>query len=72
MIYPIDERLEQLHQTEGPAWSLPKSIEFADPLLLAFQGVRLSQVIDQELDRHYNPVKPAELLSRVFKRLRRR
>ena len=68
MTYPIDERLRQLCNSPH----LPRRAEFQDPLLNTLQAVSsLSSVIDQELDRHYTPNTPVDLLSRVFSRLRR-
>jgi len=68
--FPIDEGFRKLAQPSLPE-ALPRRAEFKDPLLVSFQNVPLSRVIDQELDRFYNPAGPVELITRVFRRLRR-
>jgi len=68
MTYRIDERFQQL---SAPATRLPRRPEFQDPVISALQGVRLSHVIDQELDRFHNPAGgPVDVISRVFRRMR--
>ena len=68
MTYRIDERFQQLM---APATALPRRPEFRDPVISALQGVRLSQVIDVELERFHNPNGgPVDVISRVFRRLR--
>ena len=68
MTYRIEERFQQI---STPAARLPRRREFQDPLISALQGVPLSRVIDQELDRFHNPAGgPVDVISRVFRRLR--
>lgn len=67
--YSIEEAFRQLAGSETS--TLPARPEFKDPLLVAFQDVPLSRVIDAELDRFYNPTGPVELITRVFRRFRR-
>ena len=68
MTYRINERFLQIL---APAASLPSRPDFQDPVISALQGVRLSQVIDSELDRFHNPAGgPVDVISRVFRRLR--
>ena len=68
MTYRIEERFQQL---TGPAARLPRRPEFKDPVVSALQGVPLSRVIDQELDRFHNPAGgPVDVISRVFRRFR--
>ena len=66
--FSIEESLRQLNRPLGPL--TPSRPEFHDPLLASFQGVPLSNLIDSELDRFYNPSGPVELISRVFRRFR--
>ncbi|MGE0710112.1 MAG: hypothetical protein AB7N76_31590 [Planctomycetota bacterium] len=68
MTYRIEERFQQL--VSPSPLRLPRRSEFQDPLLASLQGVPLSKMIDQELDRFYNPAGPVDVLSRVFRRLR--
>lgn len=67
--FSIEDAFKQLAGSETAV--LPVRPEFRDPLLVSFQDVQLSRVIDAELDRFYNPSGPVELISRVFRRLRR-
>lgn len=70
--FSIDEAFRQLTSdvTRPP---VPQRPEFHDPLLVSFQDVPLSRLIDEELERFYHPAQggPVELISRVFRRLRR-
>ena len=67
--FSIDEGFEQIARTE--MGRLPRRAEFHDPLVVSFAGVRLSALIDEQLERFYNPAGPVEMISRVFRRLRR-
>lgn len=68
MTYRIEERLQQL-VAPGPL-RLPRRSEFQDPLVSSLQRVQLSQVIDQELERFYNPAGGVDVISRVFRHFR--
>lgn len=70
--FSIDEAFRQL-ASEDARPSFPQRPEFHDPLLVAFQDVPLSRLIDQELERFYHPSNsgPVELITRMFRRLRR-
>lgn len=65
--YSIDEGFRQLTAVESLG-AFPSRPEFRDPVVDAFQSVALSRLIDQELERFYNP--RIELSSRVFRRFR--
>lgn len=66
--FSIDEGFERIARTE--MGRLPRRAEFHDPLVVSFAGVPLSSLIDEELDRFYNPSGPVEMITRVFRRLR--
>jgi hypothetical protein len=70
--FSIEEAFRQLGAEEVRS-EVPSRPEFKDPLIVSFQSVPLSRLIDQELDRFYNPGSngPVELISRMFRRLRR-
>lgn len=70
--FSIDEGFREL-ATAATHDVFPTRREFRDPLLVTFQNVPLSRLIDQELERHYAPPSagPVEYISRVFRRLRR-
>lgn len=70
MTYRIEERFQQLVKAEKA--HIPSRPEFQDPLLSSIQGVALSRLIDKELDEHYNPAGPVDMLARVFRRFTRR
>jgi hypothetical protein len=65
--FSIEEAFRQLSATDESI-SIPQRPEFKDPLLVSLQSVSLSRVIDEELERFYNPVGGVDLLSRVFRR----
>lgn len=70
--FSIEEAFRQLASDESrPPFA--RRPEFHDPLLVSFQDVPLSRLIDQELERFYHPsgAGPVELISRMFRRLRR-
>lgn len=68
--FSIDEGFRQLAAAETLA-EIPQRTEFRDPLLVSFQDVSLSRLIDGELERFYNPSSGAvEMISRVFRRFR--
>ena len=70
--FSIDEAFRQLSSEEARV-EVPKRREFRDPLLVSFQSVPLSRLIDEELERFYNPSaasSPVELITRMFRRLR--
>ena len=67
--FAIDESLKQLSTFDGSR--MRARPEYQDPLLATFQSVPLSRLIDEELDRHYNPDGPVQMISRVFRRFRR-
>jgi hypothetical protein len=69
--FRIDESLRRLAEASDAASKLPTRREFRDPLIVSFQGCQLSSVIDEELERFYNPSGPVELITRVFRRFRR-
>lgn len=69
--FRIDESFRRLTESSDEYPNLPTRREFHDPLIVSFQGCALSSVIDQELDRFYNPSGPVELITRVFRRFRR-
>jgi len=66
--FSIEESLRKMTRPLGPLSS--SRTDFHDPLLASFQGVPLSSLIDNELERFYNPAGPVELISRVFRRFR--
>jgi hypothetical protein len=66
--FGIDEGFQQLARDDMGRF--PRRVEFRDPLLVSLNNVPLSSLIDQELERFYNPTGPVELISRVFRRLR--
>lgn len=70
--FSIDEAFRQLASEPFTRAEVQKRQEFHDPLLVTFQAVSLSRLIDQELERFYNPAGtgPVELISRMFRRLR--
>ncbi len=70
--FSIDEAFKQL-VSDDPRPPFAQRPEFHDPLLVSFQDVPLSRLIDQELERFYHPAGagPVELISRMFRRLRR-
>ncbi len=68
--YSIDESFRKAVGAHGGA--LPRRPEFSDPLLASIQSFPLSRVIDEELDRFYNPSGPVEMITRVFRRFTRR
>ena len=68
--FSIEEGFKQL-TSDGIALRAAGRPEFRDPLLAAFQEVALSNKIDAELERLYNPLPSHEGISRVFKRFRR-
>lgn len=67
MTYRIEERLQQL--VSKSSIQLPRRPEFQDPMVASLESVQLSRVIDQELDRFYNPMHGG-VISRVFQRFR--
>ena len=69
--FSIEQAFQKLACDESRP-EVPKRPEFRDPLLVTFQSVSLSRVIDAELDRFYNPSGsgPVELITRMFRRLR--
>jgi hypothetical protein len=67
--FSIDEGFRQLAGMEGFS-EIPQRQEFCDPLLVSFQEIPLSRLIDEELERFYNPSNGAvQMISRVFRRL---
>ncbi len=69
--WSIEEGFRQLASAEAQS-ALPQRREFRDPLLVSFQTVPLSRLIDAELERAHNPGGgTVELISRVFRRFRR-
>jgi hypothetical protein len=72
MTYRIEKQLQQVMHAAS-AIRLPRRAEFQDPVVASLQGVALSRVIDEELDRFYNPLEgPVNAISRVFRHLRGR
>lgn len=69
--FSIEESFRRLTESSDDFPKLPSRREFRDPLLVSFQGIQLSSVIDQELEAFYNPSGPVELITRVFRRFRR-
>jgi hypothetical protein len=69
--FRIDESFRRLAEAADTGSKLPTRREFRDPLIVSFQGCQLSSVIDEELERFYNPSGPVELITRVFRRFRR-
>ena len=69
--FSIEQAFQKLSSDDSRPW-VPKRQEFRDPLLDTFQAVPLSRLIDEELDRFYNPSSngPVTLITRMFRRLR--
>lgn len=69
--FSIEEAFQSLSSDE-PRPEVPRRPEFRDPLLVSFQSVPLSRLIDEELERFYNPnsAGPVQLITRMFRRLR--
>jgi hypothetical protein len=69
--FSIEEAFQKLSCDEVRP-EVPPRPEFRDPLIVSFQAVSLSRLIDEELERHYNPSGsgPVEMITRMFRRLR--
>jgi hypothetical protein len=68
--FSIEEAFRQLSATDD-LLSIRQRPEFEDPLLVSLQSVSLSRVIDEELERFYNPADRVDVVSRVFRRIGR-
>ena len=69
MTYHIEERFRQM--TVQHVSVVPGRAEFQDPLAKSFQGVSLSRLIDDGLERFYQP-DSENMITRVFRRFRRK